>query len=287
MRITCEVNMSNSKDIYPGAVFITEKYGKIKVIEYKNKKQVKVEFENTGYIGVYSAANIRRGAIKDWSFVVTGAIHKTNGYGDVMVVEYISAIRVKVMFIDTGHIAISSVSNILRGSLKDPLVRSVCSVGFFGVGKHKSHSNGKMTASYSRWRDMIKRCYDKRTLELHPTYIGCKVCDEWHNFQNFADWYESHKPTDGSYHEIDKDIKSSGLKIYSPENCTIVTRSENASEAANRNFAKTYEFINPNGEKVQVTNLRQFCRESNLDQSAMLRVAKNRQKSHKDWLPVA
>ena len=43
--------------------------------------------------------------------------------------------------------------------------------------------------------------------------------NEWHNFQNFAQWHEE------NYIEgfvLDKDILQKGNKIYSPENCCFV-----------------------------------------------------------------
>jgi len=51
------------------------------------------------------------------------------------------------------------------------------------------------------------------------------VCDEWLNFQVFAKWYneQSYKHDD-----LDKDILSNGAKMYSPENCVLISRELNA-----------------------------------------------------------
>ena len=70
---------------------------------------------------------------------------------------------------------------------------------------------------------MLRRCYNERELNKQPTYRGCSVCDEWHNFQNFAQWYtDNYYEIDGECMELDKDILHKGNKIYSPDNCVFV-----------------------------------------------------------------
>ena len=75
---------------------------------------------------------------------------------------------------------------------------------------------------------MLRRCYDEKLHKKYPTYIDCKVCEEWLNFQNFAKWYYN------NYYEIenekiclDKDILHKGNKIYSPDNCVFVPNNIN------------------------------------------------------------
>jgi len=73
---------------------------------------------------------------------------------------------------------------------------------------------------------MLRRCYSKKYQSTRPTYIGCTVCDEWLNFQNFAKWY------DENYYEfennskrgmnLDKDILNKNNTIYCPEYCVYV-----------------------------------------------------------------
>lgn len=57
----------------------------------------------------------------------------------------------------------------------------------------------------------------------HPTYQEVVVCEEWHNFQNFAKWYyENYYEVNGERMELDKDILYKNNKVYSPETCFIV-----------------------------------------------------------------
>ena len=71
---------------------------------------------------------------------------------------------------------------------------------------------------------MLRRCYDEKLKEKYPTYFNkCTVCDEWHNFQNFAKWYNENIYQVGTERmHIDKDIRCNNNKIYSPETCLIV-----------------------------------------------------------------
>ena len=56
-----------------------------------------------------------------------------------------------------------------------------------------------------------------------PTYRGCLVAEEWHNFQVFAKWFhENYKPEYMQNWHLDKDILVKGNKIYSPETCCFI-----------------------------------------------------------------
>lgn len=101
--------------------------------------------------------------------------------------------------------------------------KSVYGVGICEKGKHQARKSGKDSKSYKTWHGMLERCYSNACQEKHPTYIGCSVCDEWLEFQVFADWYEENYPKDGARYFIDKDLKVLGNKIYSPELCLMVS----------------------------------------------------------------
>lgn len=50
--------------------------------------------------------------------------------------------------------------------------------------------NGKqiMCPFYSKWANMLKRCFSSKYQETHPTYIGCSVIKKWLTFSNFRSW---------------------------------------------------------------------------------------------------
>ena len=68
---------------------------------------------------------------------------------------------------------------------------------------------------------MINRCYHSK--DRFSAYYGtCTVCEEWLNFQVFADWYETHEyPVNERLH-LDKDILFAGNKEYAPKKCMLV-----------------------------------------------------------------
>ena len=179
--------------------------------------------------------------------------YSSNSYGDFIVISYVNCSNVGIEFIDTGHRANVDSANIKRGSIKDPLRPSVYCVGYFGVGTAISRSNGKNTKAYDAWNNMLMRCYDDECQNNHSTYKGCTVCDEWHNFQVFSSWFNENY-VEG--HEIDKDIKVSGNKVYSPITCLFVTKKDNLIKAS----AKSYRFVSPAGKVVDIYTLREFCR---------------------------
>jgi len=113
-----------------------------------------------------------------------------------------------------------------NGQVKYPYHKSVFGVGFIGEGQAVGSIKGKLTKPYQIWSGMIQRCYDKNTLKMSSKscYVGVKVVDEWHNFQVFAEWFELNYV--GGY-EIDKDLLSKEVKVYSPDTCLFIPKTLN------------------------------------------------------------
>ena len=97
---------------------------------------------------------------------------------------------------------------------------------YYGIGINDVPNAGK-TKAYHAWRHMLCRCYSTspKDRKAYKTYDGCVVCDEWHHFSNFQEWFDKNYK-DG--YELDKDILSGKHnKIYSPQTCTFVPKSIN------------------------------------------------------------
>ncbi|ALY07127.1 hypothetical protein VmeM32_00140 [Vibrio phage vB_VmeM-32] len=103
------------------------------------------------------------------------------------------------------------------------MTKLVRGVGIYEKGRYSVTENGKTTKVYNAWAHMLQRCYDPKYHEKNTSYIGCSVCDEWHYFQTFAEWYYDNYPTDGESYQLDKDLKVIGNKVYSPETCLFVS----------------------------------------------------------------
>lgn len=103
--------------------------------------------------------------------------------------------------------------------------RLIYGVATLGEGKYSSYGgNGKNSKIYDCWHGMIQRCYDEKFHKRRPSYIDCFVCDDWLNFQNFAEWAINNGYKPGL--QLDKDINGNG-KLYSPDNCMFVTNAQN------------------------------------------------------------
>ena len=148
-----------------------------------------------------------------------------NNYGTKMVItKCVSAKEIYVEFQDEyKFIAKTQYDNFKIGNVKNPYDKTVHNIGYIGVGKYTSKINKEYTKEYRTWQGMLERCYDKIYQNKYPTYIGCIVCEEWHNFQNFAKWYEeNYYEIEGQKMCLDKDILFKGNKIYSPQTCMFV-----------------------------------------------------------------
>lgn len=212
--------------------------------------------------------------------MATGSKFKSNGFGFFTVINYESALKVCVEFDDTGYKTTARSDHIRAGRVKDKLFRGVYGVGFIGDGEFKAgDGKGKHTKAYKDWAGMLKRCYDEKTIKLKPWYADCFVCDYWHNFQNFAKWHADHYPNDGGDYHIDKDIIVEGNKEYAPDKCKFVTPAENAIKAR----AKTYKIIDPQGNVVEVYNMRQFCLDNQLNECAMQNMIRGKSKTSQGW----
>jgi len=208
--------------------------------------------------------------------MIKGAIHKTLNCGELVICKFNSKSSVEVEFLLTGCKVNAHSGSIRLGSVKDPMKPFNFGVGFVGVGNHKTTVNGSRTRCYQVWRDMLERCYCPKSHKTRPTYKDCSVSDEWHNFQNFADWFQS------NYKEglqIDKDIIIDGNRVYSKDTCLFVTPKKNIEKA----LAKNYTFIDPEGNEVNIYNLSAFCRGRNISKKNMSAVHCGRQGSHKGW----
>lgn len=159
------------------------------------------------------------------------------------IIDYISAINITVLLKDEFKTVLYNIryGHLKEGRVKNPNYRRIAEVGYFGVGEYKSRVNGKMSKGYDVWKHMIQRCYDSKTQEKYPTYRGVTVCDEWHNFQNFAEWYDkNYKPEYMLDWHLDKDILCGSCKIYSPETCCFVPAEINSLFTKRQNFRGDY-----------------------------------------------
>lgn len=153
-------------------------------------------------------------------------IRNNNNGTPMQIIAYRKQSDIDVQFLD-GYDCIrehTTYSNFQRGQVKNPFDKTICNVGYIGDGEYLTGTARKHTVEYQNWTCMIRRCYDETLKERYSAYFrDCVVCDEWHNFQMFAKWYNDNIYQVGSERmHIDKDILIKGNKLYSPDTCLIV-----------------------------------------------------------------
>lgn len=142
------------------------------------------------------------------------------------IVAYRGCNDIDIQFDDGTIVTNKRYGSFKCGRVKNPMHKCVYGVGFFGIGEYSSRlENGCKSDAYKKWQGMLQRCYDKNFQNYHPTYKNCIVCEEWHNFQNFAKWYDdNYYEINGETIELDKDILIKGNNVYSPETCILVPK---------------------------------------------------------------
>lgn len=141
-----------------------------------------------------------------------------------------------VVRFDTGYTITVGTDRVATGKIKDPLYPRLFGVGYIGIGPHKGKLGSTQkgfgpTPEYNAWINMLQRCYYDKYIfreQGHKTYDDITVDSEWHNFQNFAEWYKpKREPFDLAGIKrpaLDKDILAieGESKIYSPSTCCLV-----------------------------------------------------------------
>ena len=153
---------------------------------------------------------------------------RLNNFGSKMtIISYKNYENIVIQFED-GFIKKSNYGNFLKGTIRNPYERTVHGVGYLGGDKYKTKINGIKTKNYIVWQSMLERCYSQAYRKKDKSYIGCIVCDEWHNFQIFSKWfYENYYEIENEETNLDKDILVKGNKVYSPETCIFTPKNIN------------------------------------------------------------
>jgi len=141
--------------------------------------------------------------------------YSTISSGTFIVTKYIDCFNIEILF-ENGYKTKVTTSQIGKGIIGNPYYPKICNVGFIGEGKYNSTNSRKI---YKTWSSMIERVYGKNL----PTYKDVTVCEEWHNFQNFAKWFEenyNYETMKDWY--LDKDLLSEKTKIYSSDTCCFL-----------------------------------------------------------------
>lgn len=151
----------------------------------------------------------------------TGEIVVSCDGEEAKIINYRGSRDVDISFEDGIILKNLQYGNLKRNRFRNPYFKSMYGLGFIGQGNYVATLDGKHTFLYEKWSNMFSRCYSKSVLKSRETYEKCEVCEEWHNFQNFAEWFENNVWSNDCI-VLDKDILIKGNKVYSPYTCVLV-----------------------------------------------------------------
>lgn len=164
-----------------------------------------------------------RGSLK----IVVGNFYPTKSSEKVEVLERLEKDFVNIKFND-GTISKVSQGNLRVGNIRNPNLVSVWGFGYNGVGDYTQTN----TFAHMYWRGMLERSYNPEYRKNHASYEGVSVCEEWHSFQNFAEWVTKQIGYGNKGYNLDKDRLFKGNKIYSPNTCILIPQELNKLVAA-------------------------------------------------------
>ena len=239
-------NTTRYKKIKIGDVYPTNGGTDVEVIKLVNSRSITVKFlDDYGYTTVVKNAHLQLGTIRnpkryiqyDGSYLTRADVKVglilTNNKGETFtIIKRNTPTNFRVKFNDRhGYENNVELGSIVIGEVRNPYYLSVHGVGFFGEGPYVSRVNDIATKEYATWRNMVTRCYSKEHQSKMSTYIGCTVDEQWHNFQNFAEWYTSQIGYKEGWH-LDKDLFVKGNRIYSSKTCVLLPQEINATLAS-------------------------------------------------------
>ena len=165
----------------------------------------------------------------------TGETNISNEGCVMEIVEYNNAGDVIIEFQDEHRYRMHArYQDFKRGCVKNPFFASVYGHGYLGIDKNGNvpnitefkDSKSVITWEYTKWKAMLKRCFDDKLKEKYPTYKGVTCCERWLCFANFLEDFEILKQEYNWSEEeklnLDKDILHKSNKMYSLDNCVLV-----------------------------------------------------------------
>ena len=182
-----------------------------------------------------------------------GDVFKASNGGGFIITKYVGCNEVYIKFLETGYETVTSNNHIESGKIRDRLRPSVCGVGILGFSDTKC--GDERLKEYLLWKDMITRCYSKKSLSRKPSYLGCKVSNNFLHYDYFKDWCHKQIGFSNEGWHLDKDILIKGNKIYSEDTCCFVPQEINnlfTNKKVKNNLIKTGVLFNERTKRYSV-----------------------------------
>lgn len=123
------------------------------------------------------------------------------------IVEYNGANDIWVEFLDEHRYRThNQYGNFKSGKVKNPYDRTVCGIGYIGVGKYSRKTHPKQ---YEHWKNAFKRCYCETEYARNQwsAYDKVDIGSNMHCFQDYCKWDEdNYYEVPGEKMVLDKDL---------------------------------------------------------------------------------
>ena len=162
--------------------------------------------------------------------IVVGGKYRSYRHGFFRILKYVNSKSVLIKFEDTGYETWVTSDRIRRGTIRDFLDTSP--ILSFGVGITDILVTTEMQYHHKLWKNMLKRCFNEKHLEVCPTYKDCSVDNKFFKFSNFYSYVITLygcglRDDKGKRYCLDKDLLSGNFKSYREGNICFVPQEIN------------------------------------------------------------
>lgn len=173
--------------------------------------------------------------IRTGSYAIGDSFETNEGYTATITRFVGKSGRCFVKFSNSPDVEVEVILNNLKlGGVSNPFHRSICGVGYFGVGVYMSKIGEKHTEHYKHFNSMMKRCYSEEQLKYAPSYMYTEVNPEMHCFQDMASWCDKQVGFGNKGWQLDKDLLVRGNNEYSFDKCVFIPPQINTFIKPNR-----------------------------------------------------
>lgn len=223
-----------------GEKFTTNENHIVTIIKYKSYHKCDIIFEDNTILENVSLNMLRKGKIFKPKNRVGEKYISNEGF-DIEIIKYEGCDNCTILFNNEEVRENILYNSVKHGKVKNYIFPQIYGVGYLGRGLYNANHKIANKLLYTSWMSTLSRCYGEKSQEKQPTYKGVTVCEEWHNFQNYAKWYEeNYNPEFMEGWELDKDVLIKGNKIYSPDTCCFIPKEINTLFTKRQNKRGNY-----------------------------------------------
>ena len=144
-----------------------------------------------------------------------GKTFKTKHNDSVVVLEYISSVKIKVKLCSSGEVKLASAYQIRNG-----LITNITTTPRVFLTDDVSKKLRKRARH--KHRGMFDRCSSKDSATNYPTYVDCTISEGFKDLNFFYEWCLEQVGFANNKWHLDKDILVKGNKVYSENTCCFV-----------------------------------------------------------------